>query len=50
MALGRAVAKERLSRMKVRPQSIAIAFAGFIGLLLLRRLRRARRRRREMNG
>jgi carbon monoxide dehydrogenase subunit G len=50
MALGRAVAKERLSRMKVRPQSIAIAFAGFIGLLLLRRLRRARRRRRETNG
>jgi uncharacterized protein len=50
MALGRAVAKERLSRMKVRPQSIAIAFAGFISLLLLRRLRRARRRRREMNG
>jgi carbon monoxide dehydrogenase subunit G len=50
MALGRAVAKERLSRMKVRPQSIAIAFVGFISLLLLRRLRRARRRRREMNG
>jgi carbon monoxide dehydrogenase subunit G len=50
IALGRAVAKERLSRIKVRPQSIAIAFAGFIGLLLLRRLRRARRRRRETNG
>lgn len=50
LALGRAVAKERLSRIKVRPQSIAIAFAGFIGLLLLRRLRRSRRRRRETNG
>lgn len=50
MALGRAVAKERLSRIKVRPQSIAIVFAGFMSLLLLRRLRRARRRRRETNG
>jgi hypothetical protein len=50
LALGRAVAKERLSRMKVRPQMIAAAFAGLISLLLLRRLRRARRRRREGNG
>jgi hypothetical protein len=50
MALGRAVAKERLSRMKVRPQTIAMGFAGLISLLLLRRVRRARRRRRERNG
>ncbi|HVC42644.1 MAG TPA: SRPBCC family protein [Candidatus Saccharimonadales bacterium] len=50
VALGRAVAKERLSRMKVRPQVIAIVFAGLISLLLLRRLRRARRRRRETTG
>ena len=50
LALGRAVAKERISRMKVRPQMIAAAFAGLISLLLLRRLRRSRRRRREANG
>ena len=50
VALGRAVAKERLSRMKVRPQMIAMAFAGFLSLLLLRRFRRARRRRRETTG
>ncbi|MHB8488999.1 MAG: SRPBCC family protein [Candidatus Dormibacteria bacterium] len=50
VALGRAVAKERLSRMKVRPQVIAMAFAGLISFLLLRRLRRARRRRRETTG
>jgi carbon monoxide dehydrogenase subunit G len=50
VALGRAVAKERLSRIRVRPQTIAIAFGGLISLLLLRRLRRARRRRRETTG
>jgi uncharacterized protein len=50
MALGRAVAKERLSRIKVRPQTIAMGFAGLVSLLLLRRVRRARRRRRERNG
>ena len=50
VALGRAVAKERLSRIKVRPQMIGMAFAGLISLLLLRRVRRARRRRREANG
>ena len=50
MALGRAVAKERLSRIKVRPQTIAMGFAGFVSLLLLRRVRGARRRRRERNG
>jgi carbon monoxide dehydrogenase subunit G len=50
LALGRAVAKERISRMKVRPQMIAAAFAGLISLLLLRRVRRSRRRRREANG
>jgi hypothetical protein len=49
MALGRAVAKERLSRIKVRPQTIAMGFAGLVSLLLLRRVRRARRRRRERN-
>lgn len=50
LALGRAVAKERLSRINVRPQMIAAAFAGLISLLLLRRVRRSRRRRREANG
>ncbi|MFI5039536.1 MAG: SRPBCC family protein [Solirubrobacterales bacterium] len=50
MALGRAVAKERLSRIKVRPQTIAMGFAGLVSLLLLRRVRGARRRRRERNG
>ena len=50
LALGRAVAKERLSRIRVRPQMIAAAFAGLISLLLLRRVRRSRRRRREANG
>jgi uncharacterized protein len=50
LALGRAVAKERISRLKVRPQMVAAAFAGLISLLLLRRLRRSRRRRREANG
>lgn len=50
MALGRAVAKERLSRIKVRPQTIAMGFAGLVSLLLLRRVRRGRRRRRERNG
>jgi uncharacterized protein len=50
LALGRAVAKERLSRIKVRPQMIGMAFAGLISLLLLRRARRSRRRRREANG
>ena len=48
--LGRAVAKERLDRMKVRPQVIAMVFAVLVSLLLLRRLRRSRRRRREANG
>lgn len=50
LALGRAVARERMSRMKLRPQMIAAAFAGLISLLLLRRVRRSRRRRREANG
>ena len=50
LALGRAVAKERLSRIRVRPQMIAAAFAGLISLLLLRRMRRSHRRRREANG
>lgn len=50
LALGRAVARERISRMKVRPPMIAAAFAGLISLLLLRRVRRSRRRRREANG
>lgn len=49
-ALGRAVAKERISRIKVRPQTLAMAFAGLVSLLLFRRARRARRRRREANG
>jgi carbon monoxide dehydrogenase subunit G len=49
VALGRAVAKERLGRIKVRPQMIGMAFAGLISLLLLRRFRRSRRRRRETN-
>jgi hypothetical protein len=50
LALGRAVAKERLSRINVRPEMIAAAFAGLISLLLLRRVWRSRRRRREANG
>ncbi len=50
LALGRAVAKERISRMKVRPQMVAAAFAALISLLLLRRVRRSRRRRREANS
>jgi carbon monoxide dehydrogenase subunit G len=50
LALGRAVAKERLSRLKVRPQMVAIALASVISLLLLRRFRRARRHRRETTG
>jgi uncharacterized protein len=50
LALGRAVAKERLSRVKVRPQVIGMAFAGLLSLLLLRRVRRSWRRRREANG
>ncbi len=50
MALGRAVAKERLSRIRVRPQTIAIGLAGLFSLLLLRRARRSRRRRRETSG
>jgi len=49
-ALGRAVAKERISRIKVRPQTIAMAFAGLVSLVLFRRARRARRRRRETTG
>jgi hypothetical protein len=49
-ALGRAVAKERISRIKLRPQTIAMAFAGLVSLVLFRRARRARRRRREANG
>jgi uncharacterized protein len=49
-ALGRAVARERMSRIKVRPQTIAMAFAGLVSLVLFRRARRARRRRREANG
>jgi uncharacterized protein len=50
LALGRAVAKERLSRLNVRPQMIAAGFAGLISLLLLRRFRRSRRRRRGSTG
>jgi carbon monoxide dehydrogenase subunit G len=50
VALGKAVAKERLSRIKIRPQTIAIGLGGLISLLLLRRFRRARRRRRETTG
>jgi hypothetical protein len=45
-ALGRAVAKERLSRLKVKPQAVGVAFAGLVSVLLMRRFRRARRRRR----
>jgi carbon monoxide dehydrogenase subunit G len=45
-ALGRAVAKERLSRLKVKPQAVGMAFAGLMSLILLRRFRRSRRRRR----
>jgi carbon monoxide dehydrogenase subunit G len=50
IALGRAVAMERLGRIRMRPKTIGMAFAGLISLLLLRRVRRARRRRREANG
>ncbi len=50
LALGRAVAKERLSRFPVRPQWILVALQALILLLLIRRFRRARRRRRAMNG
>lgn len=50
LALGRAVAMERISRLKVRPPMIAAAFGGLISLLLLRRVRRSRRRRRDSNG
>jgi uncharacterized protein len=50
VALGRAVAKERLSRIKVNKQTIAIGLGGLISLLLLRRWRRARRRRRAANA
>ena len=50
VALGRAVARERLSRFKVNPQTIAIGLGGLVSLLLLRRWRRARRRRRAANG
>jgi carbon monoxide dehydrogenase subunit G len=46
LALGRAVARERLSRLNVRPQMIAAGFAGLLSLLLLRRFGRSRRRRR----
>jgi carbon monoxide dehydrogenase subunit G len=49
-ALGRAIARERLGRLRVRPQMVATAFAGLVSLLLLRRLRRARRRRRARTG
>ncbi len=49
-ALGRAVAKERISRLPVRPRWILMAVQGVIVLLLIRRFRRARRRRRAMNG
>ncbi len=50
VALGRAVARERISRLPVRPQWILMAVQGVIVLLLIRRFRRARRRRRAMNG
>jgi hypothetical protein len=50
VALGRAVAKERLSRLKVNPQTIAIGLGGLVSLLLLGRWRRARRRRRAANA
>jgi hypothetical protein len=50
VALGRAVVKERLSRINIRPQTIAIGLAGLFSLLLLRRVRRSRRRRRETTG
>jgi carbon monoxide dehydrogenase subunit G len=50
VALGRAVAKERLSRINIRPQTIAIGLAGLFSLLVLRRVRRSRRRRRETTG
>jgi uncharacterized protein len=50
VALGRAVAKERLSRLKLNPQTIAIGLGGLVSLLLLRRWRRSRRRRRAANA
>jgi len=50
VALGRAVAKERLNRLPFRPQWIVVAIQGVIVLLLIRRFRRARRRRRALNG
>ena len=47
VALGKAVAKERLSRLKVRPQTVAIGLAGLLQpSLAAPRFRRARRRRR----
>jgi carbon monoxide dehydrogenase subunit G len=49
-ALGRSIAKERLGRLKVKPQMVATAFAGLLSLVLLRRVRRARRRRRAKTG
>jgi uncharacterized protein len=48
-ALGRAVAKERLSRLNVKPRAVGMALAGLVSLVLLRRFRRARRRRRGKN-
>jgi uncharacterized protein len=48
-ALGRAVARERLSRLKVKPRAVGMALAGLVSLVLLRRFRRARRRRRGKN-
>jgi carbon monoxide dehydrogenase subunit G len=49
-ALGRAIAKERIGRLKVKPQMLAGAFAGLVSLVLLRRVRRARRRRQGKTG
>ena len=49
LALGRAVAKERLSRLPGASPVILVAFQALILLLLIRRFRRARRRRRAMN-
>jgi uncharacterized protein len=48
-ALARAVARERLSRLNVKPRAVGMAFAGLVSLVLLRRFRRARRRRRAKN-
>ena len=50
VALGRAVARERLSRLPVNPRWILVALQALVVLLLIRRFRRARRRRRAMNG